>query len=110
MFADNAMEVRIGLDFPRAFDMHLLRTILDADQRDMIEVGIVIFSFALPAFDPHIPFQHLLSGRMLRHQPQALQRIGNGLIEMIGGGVTDEYLHRRGCLLGSQFMIYPVKR
>ena len=68
-----------GLDDAFADHRHLARARLHPDQRDMVEVLVVIDKLRLRVFEVHLPFDDALALGFLGGQPQPLERVHHRL-------------------------------
>jgi len=83
----------IRLDRARAGHRHLARAGVQRDQRDVVEMLIVIFKLGMGVFQRHRPIDDPLPLRFLGRQPQPLQRVHHRLGKGIMRGVPDREGH-----------------
>ena len=72
---------------------HLMRAGSQPDQRDVVEVLIIILQFGMGVIEGHRPVDNALALRFLGRQPQPLQRVNHRLRKGIMGGVPDRKGH-----------------
>ena len=84
----------VGIHPPAAGDGHLLRPCFDRDQVYRVVMLVLINELGMGIVIFHLPFEDFLPLRLLRGQPQALQRMNHGRVEKIASRMTDREAHQ----------------
>ena len=79
----------LGLDHAFARHRHLARARRQADQGDVVEMLVVILELGMGVLQPHLPIDDPLPLRLLRRQPQPLERVHHRFAESVMRGVPD---------------------
>ena len=83
-----------GVDLTAASDCDLAGFRFHPDQRGRVVVLVLVGQLLLRVLVFHLPLEDLLPLRFLRRQAQALERVDDGSVEAIAGGVADGEAHQ----------------